>query len=113
MLLIDAPLGGSQKTALDAIKHGDLAAVGAAFTDGIPRYVGRSRNTPPITRKIKIVQNGSVLPTPFLDLSSSVQQGNIFQGLFGLTFHPDYWNNGYLYVYYAGQANKTRRTDPE
>ncbi|MDA0651826.1 MAG: amidohydrolase family protein [Proteobacteria bacterium] len=57
VLLIDAPLGGSQKTALDAIKHGDLAAVGAAFTDGIPRYVGRSRNTPPITRKIRIVQN--------------------------------------------------------
>ena len=39
VLLIEAPLGGSQKTAWDASKHGALAAVGAAFTDGIPLYV--------------------------------------------------------------------------
>tara|TARA_A100001037_G_scaffold117914_1_gene107377 strand:- start:251 stop:1447 length:1197 start_codon:yes stop_codon:yes gene_type:complete len=57
VLLIDAPLGGSKKTALEAIKHGDLAAVGAVFTDGIPRFIGRSRNTPPTTRQIKTVQN--------------------------------------------------------
>ena len=57
VLLIDAPLGGSKKTALEAIKHGDLAAVGAVFTDGIPRFVGRSRNTPPTTRQIKTTQN--------------------------------------------------------
>jgi len=57
VLLIDAPLGGSKKTALEAIKHGDLAAVGAVFTDGVPRFVGRSRNTPPTTRQIKTTQN--------------------------------------------------------
>jgi len=57
VLLIDAPLGGSKKTALDAIKHGDLAAVGAVFTDGIPRFIGRSRNTPPTTRKIQAIRN--------------------------------------------------------
>ncbi|MBD21252.1 MAG: amidohydrolase [Rhodospirillaceae bacterium] len=57
VLLIDAPLGGSKKTALEAIKHGDLAAVGAVFTDGIPRFIGRSRNTPPTTRQIKTLQN--------------------------------------------------------
>ena len=57
VLLIDAPLGCSKKTALEAIKHGDLAAVGAVFTDGIPRFIGRSRNTPPTTRQIKTLQN--------------------------------------------------------
>ena len=57
VLLIDAPLGGSKKTALEAIKHGDLAAVGAVFTDGIPRFIGRSRNTPPTTRKIRTIRN--------------------------------------------------------
>ena len=57
VLLIDAPLGGSKKTALEAIKHGDLAAVGAVFTDGIPRFIGRSRNTPPTTRKIQTIRN--------------------------------------------------------
>jgi enamidase len=57
VLLIDAPLGGSKKTALEAIKHGDLAAVGAVITDGVPRFVGRSRNTPPTTRPIRTIRN--------------------------------------------------------
>ncbi|MGB0575761.1 MAG: amidohydrolase family protein [Alphaproteobacteria bacterium] len=57
ILLIDAPLGGSKKTALEAIKHGDLAAVGAVITDGIPRFVGRSRNTPPTTRTVRTIRN--------------------------------------------------------
>jgi len=57
VLLIDAPLGGSKKTALEAIKHGDIAAIGACFTDGVPRFVGRSRNTPPVTRKVTIARN--------------------------------------------------------
>ena len=57
VLLIDAPLGGSKKTALEAIKHGDLAAVGAVITDGVPRFIGRSRNTPPTTRPIRTIRN--------------------------------------------------------
>ncbi len=57
VILVDAPLGGSQKTALAAIKHGDYPSIPAVFTDGIPRYVGRSRNTPASIRQTKIVQN--------------------------------------------------------
>jgi enamidase len=57
VLLIDAPLGGSKKTALEAIKHGDLASVGAVITAGVPRFVGRSRNTPPTTRDVRVVHN--------------------------------------------------------
>ena len=57
VILVDAPLGGSQNTALAAIKHGDYPSIPAVFTDGIPRYVGRSRNTPASVRKTKIVQN--------------------------------------------------------
>jgi enamidase len=51
IVLIDAPDGGTQSTALAAIKHGDIAAIGAVITAGIPRFVGRSRNTPATTRK--------------------------------------------------------------
>ncbi len=57
VVLIDAPLGGSKKTALEAIKHGDLASVGAVFSAGVPRFVGRSRNTPPTTRKVRVAHN--------------------------------------------------------
>jgi enamidase len=55
VVLIDAPEGGTQATALAAIKHGDIAAIGAVITEGVPRFVGRSRNTPATTRKARVV----------------------------------------------------------
>jgi enamidase len=55
--LLDAPDGGTQDSALKAIKHGDIAAIGAVVTAGIPRFVGRSRNTPATTRKAQIVRS--------------------------------------------------------
>jgi enamidase len=57
IVLIDAPDGGTQATALAAIKHGDIAAIGAVITAGMPRFVGRSRNTPPTTRKARVVRS--------------------------------------------------------
>src|SRR5215813_6605551 len=52
--LIDAPDGGTQDSALAAIRHGDIAAVGAVISGGAPRFVGRSRNTPATTRTIRV-----------------------------------------------------------
>lgn len=57
IVLIDAPDGGTQKTALAAIKHGDIAAVGGVVTAGIPRFIGRSRNTPGTTRKARVAKS--------------------------------------------------------
>src|SRR5262245_52478526 len=54
--LIDAPDGGTQGDALSAIRNGDIAAVGAVISVGEPRFVGRSRNTPPTTRKISVTK---------------------------------------------------------
>jgi enamidase len=54
IVLIDAPEGGTQATALAAIKHGDIAAIGAVITAGVPRFVGRSRNTPATTRQARV-----------------------------------------------------------
>jgi len=61
--LIDAPDGGTQDSALAAIRHGDIAAVGAVITAGEPRFVGRSRNTPATTRTIRVA--GCRLPRDF------------------------------------------------
>jgi enamidase len=52
--VIDAPDGGTQPTALSAIKHGDIAAIGCVVSGGVPRFVGRSRNTPATTRKVRV-----------------------------------------------------------
>ena len=52
------------------------------------------------TGQIRIVINGTLLPTPFLDISNLVRQ-DPEQGLLGLAFHPDYASNGYFYVDYT------------
>ena len=57
IVLVDAPDGGTQKTALAAIKHGDIAAIGGVVTAGVPRFIGRSRNTPGTTRKARVVKS--------------------------------------------------------
>src|SRR5215813_1860832 len=57
IVLIDAPDGGTQSSALAAIKHGDIAAIGAVISDGVPRFVGRSRNTPPTTRRARVTRS--------------------------------------------------------
>ena len=57
VLLLDAALGGSQTTALDAIKNGDVTSGVGCFTAGTPRYIGRSRCTPPPQRYCKIIKN--------------------------------------------------------
>ena len=57
VLVLDACVGGSKTTALDALRNGDIAAVGTVVTDGVPRFVGRSRNTPAPMKKIRVAQN--------------------------------------------------------
>ncbi len=57
IVLLDAPDGGTQSTALKAIKHGDIAAIGAVISAGVPRFVGRSRNTPATTRRARVVRS--------------------------------------------------------
>ena len=56
VLLLDACVGSSKNTALDGLRNGDIVAVGAAITDGIPRFVGKSRNTPAPNRKIRVAE---------------------------------------------------------
>ena len=54
LVLVDACLGGSQSDALSALKNGDIMGVGAVITDGVPRFVGRSRNTPETMRRAQV-----------------------------------------------------------
>jgi enamidase len=57
IVLLDAPDGGTQRTALAAIKNGDIAAIGGVVTAGVPRFIGRSRNTPGTTRKARVARS--------------------------------------------------------
>lgn len=60
VLLVDAPMGGSKTTCLEALKHGDVWSLVACFTAGLPRFIGRSRNTPPPLRYPKVARSNIV-----------------------------------------------------
>ena len=56
VVILDACVGGSKDNALDALRNGDIAAVAAVVTAGVPRFVGRSRNTPAPMKKIRVAR---------------------------------------------------------
>lgn len=51
---------------------------------------------------IKVVKNGAVLATPFLDVSSLISNGGE-QGLLGLAFDPQYASNGRFFISYTNR----------
>lgn len=56
---------------------------------------------------IKILhKNGTINSSPFLDISSKVRNSGE-QGLLGLAFHPQYKENGYFFVNYIDNSQKT------
>ncbi len=62
VVVLDACVGGTKHTALDALRNGDIAAVAAVVTDGVPRFVGRSRNTPAPMKTVRVAKS-TVLQT--------------------------------------------------
>jgi glucose/arabinose dehydrogenase len=51
---------------------------------------------------IHILEAEKILEIPFLDLRDRVStQGSTVRGLLGITFHPNYDQNGYFYVHYT------------
>lgn len=59
------------------------------------------------TGRIRIVEDGSLLPEPFLDVSGEVSGGSE-QGLLSLAFHPGYAANGRFFVNYTDRGGDTR-----
>jgi len=56
---------------------------------------------------IKIFDQESLLPTPFLDIRGRVGSESSEQGLLGLAFHPQYPLNGYFFVNYTNRGGDT------
>lgn len=55
---------------------------------------------------VRIVKDGAVLPTPFLDITGKTSASGE-RGLLGLAFHPDYENNGRFFVNYTNNSGNT------
>src|SRR5690554_1406829 len=56
---------------------------------------------------IRVVRDGALLDEPFLDLTSLVTARGE-QGLLGLTFHPLYTSNRWLFVHYTDVNGDSR-----
>ncbi|MQA92251.1 MAG: glucose dehydrogenase [Gemmatimonas sp.] len=57
--------------------------------------------------RIRIIENGQLLTTPYLDISSVVRSSGE-RGLLSLAFHPDYEASGYVFVNYTDLDGNTR-----
>ncbi len=57
--------------------------------------------------KIRIFQNGALLATPFLDVSTLITTAGGEQGLLGLAFHPNYATNRQFFINYTDTNGDT------
>jgi glucose/arabinose dehydrogenase len=57
--------------------------------------------------RIRIIENGELLETPYLDISDRVGSSGNEQGLLGLAFHPQYAENGRFFVNYTDKNGDT------
>lgn len=92
------------KVKLTQVAKGLTSPVGmAAPNDGTDRLFVIEQ-----TGRIKIIKNGEVLSTPFLNVSDKLDGLNIAyseKGLLGLAFHPNYKTNGRFFIYYSAPAS--------
>lgn len=62
-------------------------------------------------RILDITQDPDVLLTdPFLNISTQITNFGSEQGLLGLAFHPDFQNNGFIYVNYTSSSSPSGHT---
>ena len=94
-----APTDLTRGVGLDVVVSGMSLAVDVASPPGDSRLFVAEK-----TGRIRIVEKGSVLPTPFLDLTGPVQSSANEQGLLGIAFPDDYASTGRFYVHYTSDA---------
>jgi Glucose / Sorbosone dehydrogenase len=104
LALLVTPLASARGTALHLVKIGTFdqpVYVDAPRTETNRLYVVEQPG------RIRVIENGKVLPTPFLDIVSQVKSGGE-QGLLSVAFHPNYAENRLFYVDYTDTNGDTR-----
>jgi glucose/arabinose dehydrogenase len=56
--------------------------------------------------RVRVLENGKLATTPFFTMDRKISTGNE-QGLLGLAFHPEFQNNGLLYINYTADDKDT------
>ena len=90
------PPGGPPALALSVFVSGLTEPVGMEEPDdGTGRFFVLEQ-----AGRIRIIQSGTLVVEPFLDLTAKVESGGE-EGLLGLAFHPSFSSNGRFFVYYT------------
>ncbi|MFG0331182.1 MAG: PQQ-dependent sugar dehydrogenase [Phycisphaerales bacterium] len=76
------------------------------FATGAPNDSDRLFILEQSTARIRIVEDGSLLTTPFLDIGARASGGGE-RGLLGLAFHPEYESNGEFFLNYTNNSGDT------
>jgi glucose/arabinose dehydrogenase len=88
---------------LDLVASGFAAPIGLYSTDDDRLFVVEKDG------RIQILyKDGTRENTPFLDIDGRVNSGAGERGLLGLTFDPDYTNNGFFYVHYTDNSGASQ-----
>jgi len=108
----DAAQAKASETAATAVQQPQLAVEEVAHGLENPVYLTAPAGDARLfvveqPGRIRIVENGSLLPKPFLDLTRKVGFGGE-RGLLSVAFHPQYRSNGFLFVNYTDKNGDTR-----
>jgi hypothetical protein len=104
LALLVTPLASARGSALHLVKIGTFDA--PVFVDA-PRTETNRLYVVEQPGRIRVIENGKVLPTPFLDIVPQVKSGGE-QGLLSVAFHPNYAENRLFYVDYTDTNGDTR-----
>ena len=103
-----AVTGGNAATATVTYTSSTFSLRAQQIVEGLatPVYLTAPKNDPRLfiveqPGRIRIVKDGALLATPFLDITARVVSGGE-RGLLSLAFDPAYATNGRFYVYYTG-----------
>ncbi len=78
----------------ETVASGLPFATGIAFADDGRMFIALKGGV------VRVYQNGTLLPTPFIDISAQVSDSND-RGLLGITLHPDFPTTPYVYLLYT------------
>src|SRR5688572_6378363 len=88
--------GPGTEMRLVQVASGLSRPVGATAPSGDPRIFVLER-----AGYVRVVRDGILAPTPYLDVTDEILSVGDEQGLLGLAFHPQFSTNGKLYVSYV------------
>jgi glucose/arabinose dehydrogenase len=98
LLALAAPPVASQTSSLPGGFSETLVASGISFATAMEFAPNGSLFVAEQTGALRVIQGNTLLPTPFVSMTvESIGE----RGLLGVTFHPDFANNPYVYVYHT------------